>query len=292
MNKIYDCFPFFNELDILEIRLELLYDVVDFFVISECDYTFSGLKKPFFFEENKHRYEKYLDKIIHIKHTDTFNYTNLVNNYIGNERELYDKIINRLEQMRISPETGYGLPHWCRDYLHKELAMMGIVNCDENDIILFGDCDEIPSPSALLEVVKNPRIDDMLFTLNQKNMIYYINNENVTEKWFGQFITKYKNIKESSCMFTRNLRTGFELVDNGGWHLTFMGGKDKIVEKIKSWGHQEYNNPQIINSIDFMLNSGMDVLHRSISFVKHDIENLYPKKIVDLVRQKYHHLIA
>lgn len=291
MSKIYDCFPFFNELDILEIRLELLYDVVDFFVISECDYTFSGLEKPFFFEENKSRYEKYLDKVIHIKHKDTFNYTNLVNNYNGKKGEQYQKIINHLEELRNSPVTGYGLPHWCRDYLHKELTMMAMTNCDENDIILFGDCDEVPSPESIMEVVKNQRIDELMFTLKQKNMIYHINNENVTEKWFGQFISKYKNIKDSSCMITRNLRTEFEMVENGGWHLTFMGGKNRIVEKIKSWGHQEYNNPQIINSVDYMLNSGMDVLHRNISFVKHEIEDLYPKKVVDLVKEKYDYLI-
>lgn len=291
MSKIYDCFPFFNELDILEIRLELLYDVVDYFVISECDYTFSGLKKPFFFEENKHRYDKYSDKIIHIKHNDTFDYTNLVNNYItNNERELYDKIIKRLDQMRNSPETGYGLPHWCRDYLHKELTMMGIVNCDEDDIILFGDCDEIPSPDAL-KFIKSPKIDDTIFTLNQKNMIYYINNENVTEKWFGQFISKYKNIKESSCMLTRNLRTGFEIIDNGGWHLTFMGGKNRIIEKIKSYSHQEFNNINILNSLSYMFDNGKDVLHRNITFIKHDFEKIYPSKVIDIVKEKYNYLI-
>ena len=65
--KLYDCFQFFNEFDLLEIRLDLLYEYVDYFVISETNRTHSNISKPFYFEENKHLFEKYMDKIIHIK---------------------------------------------------------------------------------------------------------------------------------------------------------------------------------------------------------------------------------
>ena len=67
MVKVYDCFIFFNELDLLELRLETLDPYVDHFVISECDSTFSGEDKPFYFEENKEKFSKFLDKIIYIK---------------------------------------------------------------------------------------------------------------------------------------------------------------------------------------------------------------------------------
>ena len=60
MGKIYDCFNFFNELDILELRLNILYEYVDYFVIVESDVTHSGEKKPFYFEDNKERYSKFL----------------------------------------------------------------------------------------------------------------------------------------------------------------------------------------------------------------------------------------
>ena len=64
---IYDCFTFFNELDLLEIRLNYLNEIVDKFVLVEMAKTHSNKDKPFYFEENKKRYEKFLDKIIHIK---------------------------------------------------------------------------------------------------------------------------------------------------------------------------------------------------------------------------------
>ena len=61
MSKVYDCFMFFNELDLLEIRLETLDPYVDYFVISECDSTFSGIDKPYVFEKNKDKLNNTLD---------------------------------------------------------------------------------------------------------------------------------------------------------------------------------------------------------------------------------------
>ena len=68
--KIYDCFIFYNELDLLELRLTELSDYVDHFVLVEADQTHQSKPKPFIFEENRERYSKWLDKIIHIKVTD------------------------------------------------------------------------------------------------------------------------------------------------------------------------------------------------------------------------------
>ena len=184
--KIYDCIPVFNEMDILEIRLELMYDYVDYFIISECDYTFSGLKKPFYFEESKARFTKYMDKIIHLKHYNTDNVFP-VNNLSGRKGEIYDGIIERLEVLRKSPQTDYGKPHWCRDFLHKELTMLGMDVCEPDDIILFSDLDEIPNPDNL-------KFDGNTYVMGQKNMIYYVTTENTTESWCGTIICKFSNL--------------------------------------------------------------------------------------------------
>ena len=63
--KVVDAFPFFNELDLLEIRLNLLDPYVDCFILSEATKTFSGLDKPLYYNENKERFEKFNNKIIH-----------------------------------------------------------------------------------------------------------------------------------------------------------------------------------------------------------------------------------
>ena len=67
--RIIDAFTFFNELDLLEFRLECLYPHVERFVISEANITFSGIPKAFVFEENRDRFSKYLDKIEYLKYT-------------------------------------------------------------------------------------------------------------------------------------------------------------------------------------------------------------------------------
>lgn len=281
--KIYDCFPFFNELEILEIRLKLLYDHVDYFVISECDYTFSGLEKPFYFEENRERFDPYLDKIIHLKHYDTDKFLNLENKYTGKKGDVYSGIINRLNTIINTPQTDFGKPHWCRDFLHKELTMFGLENCDDDDIILFGDLDEIPNPDLI-------KFDNS-YLLNQKNMMYNINIENKTEKWFGTYVCKYSNILENSLMFTRDKRFKFKIIDNAGWHLSFMGGSERIKQKIKSYSHQEFNTESCLNQIDNRLLNNQDILNRGINIQKIDINEYYPKLILDLVNEKFKYLI-
>jgi len=78
MRKIYDCFCFFNELDLLELRFNILDPYVDYFVLSEASVTHTGQPKPYYYEENKKRFAKWEHKIIHLKITDTpDNFTDL-----------------------------------------------------------------------------------------------------------------------------------------------------------------------------------------------------------------------
>lgn len=135
--KIYDAFLFFNELDLLEVRLEMLYDHVDYFIISECDTTFSGISKPFYFEDNKERYSKYLDKIIHIKNENSGEINNIVNNHEGEKRNIFDSILKFYYEIKDTPLTGNGMPHWCRDFLHREFVKIGMSECDGEDLIMF-----------------------------------------------------------------------------------------------------------------------------------------------------------
>ena len=71
--KIIDCFTFYNELDLLTYRLNILNDVVDYFVLVEATHTHIGKEKPLFYQENKHLFEKFNDKIIHVV-VDDFSY--------------------------------------------------------------------------------------------------------------------------------------------------------------------------------------------------------------------------
>jgi beta-1,4-mannosyl-glycoprotein beta-1,4-N-acetylglucosaminyltransferase len=289
MSKIYDCFLFFNELDLLEIRLELLYNYVDYFIISECDSTFSGLSKEFIFENNKDKFTKYLNKIIYIKHSNSNIIENIPNPYINNSKKysILKKIIHNYNNIQYSSITGYGQPHWCRDHLHREYLLLGMDICEEDDIIMFSDLDELPDPSRIL-------LNGNTYALKQKNIIYYINKENITENWIGNIICKYSFIKNQSLNNLRHLSKtpgNIEYIDNSGWHLTFMGGKDRIKSKIESYGHQEFNNQNIKSQIEDNLKLNRDVLYRNINIVQIDPNELYPSHILNLIKNKFPYLI-
>jgi len=298
--KIYDSFLFFNELDLLDMRLMMLSPYVDYFVISECDYTFSGEKKPFFFEENKHLFSNFLDKIIHIKNFNSNEYNNLENIYDGNKKNLFNKIIEYYSEAKNSPTTGYGIPHWCREYLHREYVTLGLSECNDDDIIISSDLDEIPNP----DIVKNINelsLSENNYCLYQDCHNYFINNLSSTN-WMGSVITTYERLKQNSINNLRGNRGRSIMLENGGWHLSFVGGPDRIKYKLSSYGHQEFNNESIKSNIENKINENSDLLNRrrGDSDVEKfyyeklkplDINGYFPKNIVELVKNKYPYLI-
>ena len=121
--KVYDCFCFFNELELLELRLNILDDYVDFFVISEANVTHTGKPKPYYFDENKHMFSKFLHKIIHLKIEDTP--SDFVNLPIIEHPKTYDecelnKIYNfintQTERFNVHTQQDYG-----RDFFQKSV---------------------------------------------------------------------------------------------------------------------------------------------------------------------------
>lgn len=136
--KIYDCFIFYNELDVLEVRLEELNEVVDYFVLVESTHTFTGIPKPLYFKENKDRFKKYSDKIIHIVSE---------NPYIDSQK------------------------HWEREEYQRNQISIGIKHAKKNDLIILSDVDEIPKK----ETVKKHYSTDKIITCELIHCCCYFN---------------------------------------------------------------------------------------------------------------------
>jgi beta-1,4-mannosyl-glycoprotein beta-1,4-N-acetylglucosaminyltransferase len=92
-------------------------------------------------------------------------------------------------------------------------------------------------------------------------------------------------------MSTRNERFSFIEIKDGGWHLSFMGGKERVKEKLKSYGHQEFNNDSILNNVDNKMDRNVDILNRSITIKTIDITNFYPDILKKLINEKFKYLI-
>lgn len=272
---IYDCFLFFNELDLLETRLNVLDPIVDKFVIMESNLTFSGLSKELNFGKNKDRYSKFLDKIIHVVVDDTPNQFLDISKNLKEEISKDDICFNKiLKSMFKYSHWNKSEMHWNRDFFHRECVLRGLVDCQDDDIIILSDLDEIPSKDTLLELFKN--VEHGKFYHLMQNMYHYYVNVRKVERWFGSKVCRYSYIKNTESNYMRISKHDGTQIENGGWHLTFLGGVEKVKEKIRSYGHQELNRPDILASVEYNIKTNKDIFYRPDSYYDIDFELEYP----------------
>jgi lipopolysaccharide export LptBFGC system permease protein LptF len=152
----------------------------------------------------------------------------------------------------------------------------------ENDIIYFGDVDEIWKP-------KN--IGDDVYNLKQLNYCYYLNNRS-SEEWVGTIVSKYKNIKNNSLNYYR--ANHVNELDDGGWHFTNMGGVEQILKKIDSYDHQEFNNDFHKSQIKHRIDNNLDYVGRSVDWLGKPfvfkVETDYLPSFLKDNKDKYLHL--
>jgi beta-1,4-mannosyl-glycoprotein beta-1,4-N-acetylglucosaminyltransferase len=277
MARVFDVFTFFNELDLLELRLEMLDSHVDKFVLIECVETFSGKSKPLYFEQNKERFNKYLHKIHHhITYNPPKSFEDL------QQRILDHNTIDFEKQISIQALTSSNVPkgelHWLKEFYQKEYIRLAIKNAGavDNDLIFVTDLDEYWNP----ELDYSSLEENKIYKLKQLAYSGYLNVRS-SENWAGTLLTRYKNIQGACLNHLRTpSKTSYEYIDNGGWHFTFMGGVDQVKLKLESYGHQEYNNDYIKNNVQNLLDQGRDVLGRN-EFQFWIDESELPKYLLD-----------
>lgn len=270
---VYDCIPFFNEIDILKMRLNILSPYVDKFIIEEATMTFSGEPKELCFEKNKHLFREFADRIEYVVVTDT------------------PKVARTHE----------------RDYFQKNYLLKGLrkAGATEDDVIIFGDCDEIPNPGVLKNIIDN--FDKTkVYHLAQRNFYAFLNMEeksgkllsitgdfpNIEEKdrkWLGTKVTSLQNIPKEGIVRLRDLVSVCDKrsvrVADGGWHFGYMGGDhetnpvERIGVKVKAAAHQEYNDREILAETMDRLILGQDIFGRDARFERVEIDDSYPEYI-------------
>lgn len=220
--KIIDCFIFYNEVDLLNYRLNILNSVVDYFVIVEATLTFTGKKKELTFNNIKSQFDKFKEKIIHIIVDDMpYEYPNID--------------FNNREQ-------------WKNEDFNRNCISRGIdliENKNDNDIIIISDLDEIPDPKFLLKIKNNEIVIENVNSL-EMDFYYYNLNTNTNVRWSSAKILNYNNFKlHNDCQKIRGLNV--PIIKNGGWHLSYFGDSKFIKNKLENFAHQEFNNDYYTN---------------------------------------------
>ncbi|MBS0619846.1 MAG: hypothetical protein JSS61_00075 [Verrucomicrobia bacterium] len=212
--EVYDCFLFFNELELLEIRLNEMGPYVDHFVIVEASETFQGKEKPLYFAENTHRFEAFKDKIRHIVLTEHF----------------------KTEDP------------WEREHFQREQILRGLKGCRKGDIVLISDLDEIVRGSCIPKIVKKISSKKAEVVVCEQKM-YFGFLDRYQSLWRGTVGTSYGKLKEIGVLLARKLRNGstrklkrahvtrFEKIPDAGWHFTSMGGVNRWIVKLESYSH-------------------------------------------------------
>jgi len=286
---------FFNELDMLEIRLNVLNDKVDYFVMVEAKTTHSGEKKELFFEKNKVRFSKFFDKIIYIIVDDM------------------PKIVNG--------------DRWPSDTFQRNAIMRGLKNCKDNDIIIISDLDEIPNlenfeaikKQLIINGSKNDylynniyipfkrwlsnikskskiihyiRVASNIFAIKSDRMImfkqniyYYFLNGFVHDHWIGTKMVLYKDLIGQFHSTPQEVRNSVAntMIKNGGWHFSYLASPENISWKMKSITHKEFDKPELTNPtlIKERIEKGESIFggKDKITYIK--IDNSFPKYILE-----------
>ena len=265
---VFDCFTFFNELDLLEFRLRLLSDVVDKFVICESNYTHSGKPKPYYFDENKSRYAKWIDKIIYLPVEQSIDGLN------------FDKVKS------YTPTDG----SWKLENEQRMALLYAAEIMKDNDLVLVGDLDEIPDPRAVTALKQSDIIIDGVNNVISFSMLfhyYYMNcqMEGYDRLWNGTAACFADYFKSKGPQHLRDNRNHFTRIPNSGYHFSYLGGPDKVKTKIESFAHTEFNRPDITSDDNIInaINNGQDIFKRTgISYKVVSLEN-YPEPIRSLM---------
>jgi len=229
--KIFDCFMYMNEDVILDLRLNSLDQYVDYFVIVESCYFHNGNKKKLNFDIKK--FSKFKKKIIYL--------------VLEHEPDDIEKI-NDHDDPKIK-SSKHILNGMRRDFYQRNFIKKGLVECEENDIVLISDIDEIPK----LENFNKKLINNEIVFFKQRMFYYKFNLCSKFINWYGTRACKKKYLKSPQwlrnlkskiypfwridVLFSANKARNIKFIDDGGWHFSYLNSAEQIENKLKNYAH-------------------------------------------------------
>ena len=229
--NIYDCFMYYDEDLLLDIRFNVLNKYVKKFIITEATYTHNGSKKKLNFNINN--FKKFKDKIEYIP---------------VEEQPPSIKILNEFDTPK-EKEEKLILNGMARDYFQRENLDKGLKNLEDEDLVIVSDLDEIPN----LDNVDFDQIKNNIIIFQQKMFYYKLNLHYKDFTWDGSKAVKFKNFVSPQWLrnvkskkyafwrldtfFSKKKYSNLYYINNGGWHFTCMRKPEDLEKKLLNFAH-------------------------------------------------------
>jgi beta-1,4-mannosyl-glycoprotein beta-1,4-N-acetylglucosaminyltransferase len=220
---LVDAFMFYNELDILELRLELLDRYVDRFVLVESEVTHVGGPKELFFQNNRERFAKWLPKIEHV-------------------------IVTTEEAPKDSNP-------WSREKYQRHSVLRGLDGVPPEAIVMVSDVDEIPDMS----IVRYEKLEHSMTAVHMWMFEYSLDYLFTGEAWFGTVITNCELLKRVGPNSLRDARWKMPHFRYAGWHLSSFGTPMTVWTKFQTYAHAKdgHHADQTPETFEHLIENGI-----------------------------------
>ena len=237
--RIFDCFMYFDEEVVLDLRLNVLNEYVDYFIIVESIYTHKGEKRDLKFDKKK--FQKFENKIIYLVYEENSKKIEEVFPKDNNDEKSRKYILNAA----------------LRENGQRNFIMKGLSDATDDDLVLISDVDENPN----LENINIENIKEKIIQFRQKMFYYKFNLYLPNTIWAGTKACRKKyllspqwlrNVKDRKypfyrfdTIFSKTKYMNIKFIDNGGWHFSNIKTAGEIEYKLKSYlHHREFDeNP-------------------------------------------------
>jgi len=266
MKTIIDSFLFFNEIDLLKVRLKYLGEHVDYFVISEANIDFSGKKKDLYLK----------DIIATLPYAEKITYQPIYIN-LGSLAWL----LKRLRWITRPHKFLWKIQDAQRNSVLKTIKNKKIVS----DYVLFGDLDEIPNVNFIKELRQDQIKLQEPKTLRQRLFYYHPDVATHYEGWFGTICSPYQEFITSLPHRLRSNRENLSFIENGGYHLSYFMTPEDMKVKINAIANVErVHASKQLTTIDIqrLILDNKDLFGRNLGFVKDS--NLLPEELRNILQ--------
>ena len=263
---LIDAFTYFNEKELVELRLKYLEPIVDYFIIIESNITFTGKKKEWNFPNILNT------KLKKFAHKIQYHQLNIELDKIKNEESWIIENVKGDDFWRIE--------NFQRNYIKTACSKFS-----NDDILIISDLDEIPSKKKLNFILSSDFKKISPIALEQ-HLFHLDCNFLRLESWRGSIVTTMQGNNEHKPQKFRRLRNKISHFTDGGWSFSSFGGYERVKEKIESYAHSEHNNDKF-KSPEHIANcqkTGADLFHRKIKSKKIE-KDFFPKDLLEIMEQ-------